>query len=100
MPICDVSGRALGEVFVYDTNWQIEITGEVARDMAGMQLRPLGETGILLCKNWRDAGLSRQALSATPALWQGDSLIAAPFLSDADNADKSVLINCIFSCEL
>ncbi len=64
-----------------------------------MQLRPLAETGILLCKNWRDAGLSRQALSATPALWQGDSLIAAPFLPDADNADKSVLIKCVFNDE-
>ncbi|MCA8834066.1 MAG: hypothetical protein K8953_03180, partial [Proteobacteria bacterium] len=94
MPICDVSGRA----FVYDNNWQIEITGD-AGDMAGMQLRPLAETGILLCKNWRDAGLSRQALAATPALWQGNSLIAAPFLPDTDNADKSVLINCVFNDE-
>ena len=64
-----------------------------------MQLRPLAEAGILLCKNWREAGLSRQALSATPALWQGDSLIAAPFLPDANNADKSVLIKCVFNDE-
>ena len=99
MPICDVLPEILGGAFVYDNNWQIEITGEVARDMTRMQLRPLAETGILLCKNWRDAGLSRQALSATPALWQGDSLIAAPFLPDADNADKSVLINCVFNDE-
>ena len=99
MPVCDVLPEVLGEIlggaFVYDNNWQIEITGEVM----GMQLRPLAETGILLCKNWRDAGLSRQALAATPALWQGDSLIAAPFLPDVDNADKSVLINCMFNCE-
>ena len=95
MPICDVLPEILGGAFVYDNNWQIEITGEVA----GMQLRPLAETGIMLCKNWRDAGLSRQALSATPALWQGDSLIAAPFLPDADNADKSVLIKCVFNGE-
>ena len=98
MSIYDVSGEVLGEAFVYDNNWQIEITGD-AGDIAGMQLRPLGETGILLCKNWRDTGLSRQALAATPALWQGDSLIAAPFLPDADNADKSVLINCVFNDE-
>ena len=95
MPICDISGGS----FVYDNNWQIEITGEVARDMTRMQLRPLAETGILLCKNWRDTGLSRQALAATPALWQGDNLIAAPFLPDTDNADKSVLINCVFNDE-
>nr|MCA8836100.1 hypothetical protein [Pseudomonadota bacterium] len=98
MPVCDVLPEILGGAFVYDNNWQIEITGD-AGSMAGMQLRPLAETGILLCKNWRDAGLSRQALSATPALWQGDNLIAAPFLPDADNADKSVLINCVFNDE-
>ena len=44
MPVCDVLPEILGGAFVYDNNWQIEITGD-AGSMAGMQLRPLAETG-------------------------------------------------------
>jgi tRNA(Ile)-lysidine synthase len=34
--------------------------------------------GIADCPDWRGAGLSRASLMASPAVWQGATLIAAP----------------------
>jgi tRNA(Ile)-lysidine synthase len=43
----------------------------------GLTIRALGY-GLRLVPNWRDTGLPRDALIVTPAVWQGDALIAAP----------------------
>ncbi len=34
--------------------------------------------GIMQCSDWRDAGLPRASLMASPAIWHGETLIAAP----------------------
>jgi tRNA(Ile)-lysidine synthase len=41
-------------------------------------VRALGETGIVACPDWRGTGLRRASLLATPAVWRGDALVAAP----------------------
>lgn len=44
----------------------------------GAEIRALGAEGLALCKDWRALGLPRAALLASPALWQGARLVAAP----------------------
>jgi tRNA(Ile)-lysidine synthase len=42
------------------------------------EVRALGAAGLRQCPDWRATGLPRQVLEVTPAVWQGDRLIAAP----------------------
>jgi len=58
---------------LWDHRWQI--TGPHAPDLT---LRALGAEGLRMCKNWRDCGVSRDALLVSPAIWRGDALISAP----------------------
>ncbi|WP_132950687.1 tRNA lysidine(34) synthetase TilS [Rhodovulum bhavnagarense] len=41
-------------------------------------LRALGENGLSACPGWRDAGLPRASLIASPGVWRGETLVAAP----------------------
>lgn len=50
----------------------------------GYQLRALGEKGLMQCADWRSAGLPRASLLATPALWDGARLVAAPLAGFAN----------------
>ncbi|RBW61559.1 tRNA lysidine(34) synthetase TilS [Phaeobacter gallaeciensis] len=58
---------------IWDHRWQIigptRVEGEV---------RALGEAGLQECDDWRATGRPRAALLATPAVWAGARLIAAP----------------------
>jgi tRNA(Ile)-lysidine synthase len=45
---------------------------------AAGEVRLLGPAGLRQCPDWRAMGLPRQVLEVTPAVWQGDLLIAAP----------------------
>jgi tRNA(Ile)-lysidine synthase len=42
------------------------------------EVRALGAEGLGQVKNWRDTGLPREVLVTTPAVWQGETLLAAP----------------------
>ncbi|SMY06609.1 tRNA lysidine(34) synthetase TilS [Flavimaricola marinus] len=55
---------------VWDGRWIVEGPGDY-------EVRALGEA-VSQCPEWRDSGLPRQSLLASPAVWQGDTLIAAP----------------------
>lgn len=44
----------------------------------GMEVRALGEAGLAACPGWRAAGLPRRSLVASPAVWAGERLVAAP----------------------
>lgn len=57
----------------WDGRW--DLTGPSG---AGLEVRALGEAGILECPAWRDTGLPRASLLATPAIWRGPALVAAP----------------------
>ncbi|MEM6634251.1 MAG: tRNA lysidine(34) synthetase TilS [Pseudomonadota bacterium] len=41
-------------------------------------IRALGEDGLRACPDWRDGGLPRQSAKATPGVWEGNRLVAAP----------------------
>jgi tRNA(Ile)-lysidine synthase len=53
---------------LWDGRWQVTGAGEV---------RALAAAGLGQC-DWRATGLPREVLAVTPALWQGDRLLAAP----------------------
>jgi len=57
---------------LWDNRWRI--TGPV-RD--GLEIRALGEA-VSHCPDWRNTGLPRTSLMASPAVWAGETLIAAP----------------------
>lgn len=57
----------------WDGRWRI-----VGPAAPGAELRALGEAGLRLCPDWRATGRPRAALAASPALWRGAELLAAP----------------------
>lgn len=47
-------------------------------DTAGMQISALGAEGLKGIKDWRESGVPRPTLLASPAIWHADQLISAP----------------------
>ena len=45
----------------------------------GTRVSALGEAGLAHVPDWRASGHTRAALIASPAFWQNDALLAAPF---------------------
>ena len=68
--VCDVDGP-VNEA--WDNRWKI--TGPHAPDIL---IRALGDEGLKYCPDWRESGLPRASLMSSPAIWQGENLIAAP----------------------
>jgi tRNA(Ile)-lysidine synthase len=58
---------------VWDGRWIVE--GPFA---ATHHIAALGESGLLSCPNWRETGRKRTSLLASPAVWEGNNLVAAP----------------------
>lgn len=58
---------------IWDNRWQF-----CGPHASGLELRALGEAGLAKCPDWRTTGLPRASLLATPAVWQNQTLIAAP----------------------
>ena len=58
---------------IWDNRWQL--SGPHAPDLT---IRALGANGLLSCPDWRSTGFPRASLLASPAVWRGDTLIAAP----------------------
>jgi tRNA(Ile)-lysidine synthase len=56
----------------WDGRWVLEGPHD-----AELQVRALGDA-VKNCQDWRDTGLPRQSLLASPAIWRGDELVAAP----------------------
>lgn len=61
---------------LFDNRWRVE--GPPKQN--NVELRALGEEGLAQSPNWRDKGVPRQVLLSTPAVWSGDTLVAAPVL--------------------
>lgn len=57
----------------WDGRWRLDGPHDPALHVAA-----LGEAGLQLCPDWRETGLPRASLLASPAVWQGERLIAAP----------------------
>lgn len=55
------------------------------------KVRVLGELGLSQCPNWRILGASHREMRCTPAVWDGDTLVAAP-CAGLENGYKAELI--------
>lgn len=62
---------------VWDGRWQLT-PPDGSTFPEGMQIRVLGAAGLALCADRSAWQLPHASLLASPALWQGDALIAAP----------------------
>lgn len=58
---------------VWDGRWHLD-----GPQSPGAHVAALGPQGRLACPNWRASGLPAHSIDASPALWQGDALLAAP----------------------
>jgi tRNA(Ile)-lysidine synthase len=58
---------------VWDRRWRLE-----GPPVPGAEVAALGAAGLALCPGWRARGLARSTLLASPAVWQGAALLAAP----------------------
>lgn len=63
--------RGTGDV--WDGRWRLD-----GPHAAALVLRALGPEGLPQVPDWRASGRPRAALMATPAVWRGDTLVAAP----------------------
>lgn len=63
---------------LWDGRWRLE-----GPHRPGLQISALGPAGLKLCEGWRGGGLPRASLLASPALWQGGRLVAAPLAGRA-----------------
>lgn len=68
-----VAGLAAPAPGPWDGRWRID-----GPPVPGAEIRVLGEEGLALCPDWRALGSPRAAVLATPAVWQGRRLLAAP----------------------
>lgn len=57
----------------------------------GAEIAALGLSGLADCPNWRDTGLPAASLAASPAVWRGQRLIAAP-LAGLRNGWQATLV--------
>ena len=64
---------------VWDGRWHL-----AGGDTRGCELRPLGQRGLMLNPHWRETGCPNAALAASPSVWRGDELVAAPLAGMAN----------------
>lgn len=64
---------------VWDGRWRV-----YGGDAMGCELRPLGQRGLMLNPHWRKTGRPNAALAASPSVWRGDDLVAAPLAGMAN----------------
>jgi len=58
---------------VWDGRWRV-----LGPQTKGLEVRALGAAGLALCPDWRKMGLPRPSLLASPSIWRGEELVAAP----------------------
>ncbi|PIE16569.1 MAG: tRNA lysidine(34) synthetase TilS [Rhodobacterales bacterium] len=74
---------------LWDQRWRVE--GPFA---PGLSIRALGEEGLRQCPNWRDSDVPRASLLASPAIWQNQTLIAAPLAKNRNGWRCSLQFDC------
>ena len=65
-----------GVVAQAGTTWDGRIS--ITKYQKSYEIRALGPSGLAQCPQWRESGRPRLALLASPSLWQGETLLAAP----------------------
>jgi tRNA(Ile)-lysidine synthase len=69
---------------LWDGRWSLTGDHPTAED-ADLRVRALGLAGLEQCTDWRMTGRPHVMLQSTPAVWRGDTLIAAPLAGCAQN---------------
>lgn len=71
---------------IWDMRW--EFSGP---HVDGLEIKALGEAGLAVCPDWRSTKIPRASLLATPAVWQNQTLIAAPLAGLANGWGANAL---------
>ncbi|WP_425083878.1 tRNA lysidine(34) synthetase TilS [Ruegeria profundi] len=74
-----VDGLTAKITATWDARWVLS-----GPDIPGAEIRALGENGLQMLPDWRATGRPRLALQASPAVWRGDILEAAPLAGFAN----------------
>jgi tRNA(Ile)-lysidine synthase len=75
-----VAGTRAPAPGVWDGRWRLQGPAE-----DGLEIRALGPEGLAQCPDPRASGLPRATLLASPAVWDGDHLVAAPLAGVGGN---------------
>jgi len=69
---------------LWDGRWHLEgpATPDPGTAAPGLEIGALGVGGLAACPGWRATGLPRESLLASPAIWHGARLVAAPLVPD------------------
>lgn len=70
-----VAGLRVPQGQVWDGRWRVK-----GPEVAGAEVAALGAGGLRACPDWRAGGLPRGSAMASPALWRGKALLAAPLV--------------------
>ena len=70
----------------WDRRWRLS-----GPENNGLLVQALGAAGLADCPGWRDTGLSRAGLLASPSVWDGARLVAAPLAGKAANWTVSTI---------
>jgi tRNA(Ile)-lysidine synthase len=65
----------------WDSRWRLFAPPGAA---GPLHVAALGVEGLVSCPNWRDTGMPRASLLASPAVWDGERLVAAPVAAFAN----------------
>ncbi|MGP3697767.1 tRNA lysidine(34) synthetase TilS [Rhodobacter sp. NSM] len=68
----------------WDGRWNLQAPDAGGFSVEALEIRALGAHGLSRCGNWRSEGLPRASLIASPAVWCGDALVAAPLAGMAN----------------
>lgn len=75
------------DALIWDQRWRL--TGPSG---TGLIVKSLGD-GIKLCPDWRQTGIPRVSLLASPAVWQGATLVAAPMAGLSNGWTAQIVAN-------
>ena len=70
---------------LWDGRWRLEPCGDAPVPNTQTTIRALGAEGLRSFADWRDLGVPRGVLLASPAVWQGAELVAAPLVGRSQN---------------
>jgi len=70
---------------LWDGRWRLEPCGDAPTPDTQTTIRALGAEGLRSFADWRDLGAPRGVLLASPAVWQGAELVAAPLVGRSQN---------------
>lgn len=74
---------------LWDDRWRVS-PPFVNRNLTDCMVRVLGPEGLEQCPGWRACGRPHPVLLSTPAVWRGDTVVAAP-LAGLDHSWKAVI---------